>query len=98
MSEQQFQAFIEKYNDEHPHDQVKISRKYAATSMRVCAYCKQSNAKKRCVKCKSTTYCNAECQKAHWSTHKLDCDDTLTNVIDISKQAGLDIRRPVSMK
>ncbi len=98
MSERHFLASIEKYNNENPHDQVTIRRRHVTSSMHVCAYCKQSNAKKRCAKCKSVNYCNAECQKAHWQTHKQDCDDTLVNIIDISKQAGLDIRHPVGMK
>ena len=26
-----------------------------------------------CGKCKIVYYCNIECQKAHWKTHKLEC-------------------------
>ncbi|KAK8241570.1 putative MYND domain protein [Phyllosticta capitalensis] len=27
----------------------------------------------RCARCRSETYCNRECQKAHWKTHKKVC-------------------------
>ncbi|EEB88185.1 hypothetical protein MPER_14117, partial [Moniliophthora perniciosa FA553] len=27
----------------------------------------------RCTGCKAVIYCNAECSKAHWKSHKPDC-------------------------
>ena len=37
-----------------------------------CGNC-SSKASKVCSKCKIVYYCNRECQKAHWKTHKLEC-------------------------
>ncbi|KAK4889777.1 hypothetical protein LTR27_011489 [Elasticomyces elasticus] len=39
-----------------------------------CDQCKKtSGPSKRCAKCKTTAYCNRECQAAHWKTHKREC-------------------------
>jgi len=40
---------------------------------RMCAYCHKQTAKSICSKCKDTWYCNKECQKAAWKTHKKMC-------------------------
>tara|TARA_B100001123_G_C14854219_1_gene845327 strand:- start:347 stop:712 length:366 start_codon:yes stop_codon:yes gene_type:complete len=37
-----------------------------------CGNC-SSKALKVCSKCKIVYYCNRECQKAHWKTHKFEC-------------------------
>jgi hypothetical protein len=40
-----------------------------------CSSCLKSSVDlKSCMKCLMARYCNAECQKAHWSEHKLDCN------------------------
>lgn len=42
--------------------------------MATCARCQQPlTAPKQCSKCKTTTYCGRECQKAHWKSHKANC-------------------------
>ena len=39
-----------------------------------CSYCgKQDIRMKLCARCKSVSYCSAECQRSAWSTHKLSC-------------------------
>lgn len=48
--------------------------------------CDKTQALKACSRCKSVYYCNAECQKQHWPTHKAACKkkakDTLRTVAD----------------
>ncbi|KAJ4351342.1 uncharacterized protein N0V89_006682 [Didymosphaeria variabile] len=40
----------------------------------VCAQCSaQPDSLKQCIKCHSVSYCNRECQKAHFKTHKKEC-------------------------
>ena len=39
-----------------------------------CLKCEDSSANQRCTRCKAALYCNADCQKAHWKTHKPDCN------------------------
>jgi len=38
-----------------------------------CATCWEAGAKLKCSKCLMVKYCNQECQKLHWSTHKKQC-------------------------
>ena len=38
-----------------------------------CAQCGAHDASRRCGKCRTTYYCNAECQRAGWPTHKTTC-------------------------
>ncbi|KAM0721496.1 hypothetical protein Q7P37_002420 [Cladosporium fusiforme] len=43
-------------------------------NLQTCAQCATTpTAPKRCGRCKSVAYCNHECQKSHWKTHKKDC-------------------------
>ncbi|KAH7042207.1 putative MYND domain protein [Macrophomina phaseolina] len=45
-----------------------------STAATACASCgKTSTDLKRCAKCHSEHYCNRDCQKAHWKTHKKVC-------------------------
>ena len=37
-----------------------------------CATCQQP-ATQHCAQCRTTTYCNRECQKADWKKHKQQC-------------------------
>jgi len=50
----------------------------------------------RCGKCKNEYYCNVECQRLHWKTHKIGCrgDPFDTAVMDrgskkLLKEAGM---------
>jgi hypothetical protein len=40
-----------------------------------CWFCKKMSETKpkRCAKCRLAYYCNQECQKQHWPTHKHEC-------------------------
>ncbi|KAF2452126.1 hypothetical protein P171DRAFT_426514 [Karstenula rhodostoma CBS 690.94] len=39
-----------------------------------CAHCAATpDSLKQCLKCHSVSYCNRECQKAHFKTHKKEC-------------------------
>jgi len=42
-----------------------------------CAVC-EKYGNKRCGKCRKIFYCSAECQREHWSTHKLVCQPVVT--------------------
>ncbi|KAJ7652471.1 hypothetical protein DFH06DRAFT_1206203, partial [Mycena polygramma] len=39
----------------------------------VCGNCSKASASKKCGRCKMMTYCNRECQIAHWPKHKIHC-------------------------
>lgn len=39
-----------------------------------CDTCGNERAEKKCSKCKSVQYCDQNCQKLHWFTHKKACD------------------------
>ncbi|CAG5119075.1 unnamed protein product [Candidula unifasciata] len=39
-----------------------------------CDTCGEPKAKSKCSKCKMVAYCNQECQRLHWPTHKKFCD------------------------
>jgi hypothetical protein len=41
---------------------------------------------KYCSRCRSVTYCSRECQKAHWSLHKLDCDRHAVLIADFEAE------------
>lgn len=50
------------------------SRKRAASASHICASCERViTPGNRCTGCKSVWYCNAECQKHDWPTHKRRC-------------------------
>ncbi|KAJ7633522.1 hypothetical protein DFH06DRAFT_1479491 [Mycena polygramma] len=40
----------------------------------VCGNCSKVAAAQICSRCKMMTYCNRECQVAHWRTHKSYCE------------------------
>ena len=44
---------------------------------RRCANCGKEGAKKRCGGCKVTHYCDHDCSKQHWKTHKQDCKSSV---------------------
>eukprot|EP01084_Bolivina_argentea_P256209 431271_1 len=41
--------------------------------MATCALCKKSCGKLVCGRCRQSHYCNKECQRKHWKTHKNTC-------------------------
>eukprot|EP01113_Clastostelium_recurvatum_P031629 TRINITY_DN3967_c0_g1_i4.p1 TRINITY_DN3967_c0_g1~~TRINITY_DN3967_c0_g1_i4.p1 ORF type:complete len:283 (-),score=29.81 TRINITY_DN3967_c0_g1_i4:63-911(-) len=44
-------------------------------SNHVCSCCNSSMADaKKCARCRQAFYCDVECQKKHWKTHKLTCE------------------------
>lgn len=40
---------------------------------KLCAQCNKNNSNMQCSRCKKAFYCSQNCQKAHWSNHKLVC-------------------------
>jgi len=64
-----------------PVPQMRIDKTGAATlessvafATNACSSCGKRDPKLlRCGLCKTTLYCNAECQKAHWPVHKKSC-------------------------
>ena len=46
----------------------------ATNDLRICVQCGQMAPKmKRCTGCKRARYCDRECQKANWLTHRSEC-------------------------
>ncbi|KAJ7796861.1 hypothetical protein B0H14DRAFT_2913238, partial [Mycena olivaceomarginata] len=39
----------------------------------VCGQCSNRSGALKCSRCKMMTYCNRECQAAHWPVHKIHC-------------------------
>ncbi len=52
---------------------ITSDQKLVETNNSACGNCKAKDAPLRCTQCKSTNYCNKECQQAHWKTHKKTC-------------------------
>lgn len=56
----------------------------------VCSFCNKINTSGKllqvCSRCKSTRYCNAECQRGHWKTHKKRCKE-LANALKPGQDA-----------
>ena len=51
-------------------------RKFPATPKMSCAHCGKPGAVKGCSACKTTRYCDEDCQRAHWPLHKGPCKET----------------------
>jgi hypothetical protein len=54
-----------------------------------CDTCGSEKAAAKCSKCKCVSYCNQECQKLHWFTHKKVCSrmkEMRTAAVEVSKQ------------
>ncbi|ESK86290.1 ankyrin repeat and mynd domain-containing protein 2-like [Moniliophthora roreri MCA 2997] len=56
----------------------------------LCAACGKKGMKPvRCAGCKAAIYCNAECSKAHWESHKPDCTlSTRLSNVDVQLPKG----------
>ncbi|GMI13437.1 hypothetical protein TrLO_g4184 [Triparma laevis f. longispina] len=54
-----------------------------AASQGNCEYCGKDYAKKRCGGCRVMLYCNAECSKVAWKTHKKECKKSKKNTVAI---------------
>ncbi|XP_070536032.1 ankyrin repeat and MYND domain-containing protein 2-like [Ptychodera flava] len=50
-----------------------INGSQSFTYENVCSACGEKNAEKKCSACKSVNYCDQNCQKLHWFTHKKVC-------------------------
>uniref|UniRef100_A0A1B6D4L7 MYND-type domain-containing protein n=3 Tax=Clastoptera arizonana TaxID=38151 RepID=A0A1B6D4L7_9HEMI len=55
-------------------------RGFKDTEVMICATCGEENAAKKCSKCKQVQYCDRECQRLHWFTHKKECERTSTTI------------------
>jgi hypothetical protein len=66
------------------------------TTMRVCtrASCENDGAN-RCARCK-VSYCSAECQKADWKTHKINCTKPSGKATKGTKKAAHEVRMEVA--
>jgi hypothetical protein len=47
----------------------------------VCGTCGEPNPSKKCSQCKLMPYCNQECQKLHWNSHKKLCHPNKSEII-----------------
>ena len=58
-------------------------RRQAETTT-ACDHCGTLGAKQRCGRCRRVSYCNAECQRAHWKTggHKRNCMNLMYQGVD----------------
>lgn len=52
-----------------------MKKKFPAPKLLVCYNChaQKDSGLLKCSKCKIASYCNKECQKAHWKEHKEEC-------------------------
>lgn len=53
-------------------DAVGVEQKSVAAVLK-CGACLKDCGDLHCARCKTTYYCNIECQKAHWKVHKKSC-------------------------
>ena len=58
---------------------------------RACAYCgkvaEKGSTFSKCARCKTVAYCDADCQKAHWSRHKRECKELAAMIKEMQKKA-----------
>jgi len=61
-----------------------MSRNSTMTTTNCCAECGNEGGVrlKTCKSCMSVKYCNAECQKNHWATHKKECKQRAAEIRD----------------
>jgi hypothetical protein len=48
---------------------------FADEEVASCSTCGELNPPKKCAKCKYAAYCDPFCQRCHWPTHRLFCDE-----------------------
>lgn len=57
-----------------PNTQPESASSSSSAPPQACAQCgKSPDTLKQCIKCHSVTYCNKDCQKAHYKAHKKAC-------------------------
>lgn len=64
----------ENKNSSHTTTRIKVI--YALSEpfvQNTCSSCGSSGDLKRCLRCRKVQYCNQECQKKHFPSHKVDC-------------------------
>lgn len=57
--------------------QAILGKAVASEDLNHCFTCGEFDPDKRCSKCKVATYCDRNCQKAHWFVHKNSCQELL---------------------
>ncbi|PIK58826.1 putative ubiquitin carboxyl-terminal hydrolase 19 [Apostichopus japonicus] len=71
----------EKLAGEKVYECTIFQRKTYPSSLPHCSYCRAetqgNNTLKRCTRCLKAAYCDQECQKKHWHTHKFSCKHSL---------------------
>ena len=56
------------------HIKVKYDKKWKMCAENVlCVECGVSGEFKKCARCRTDSYCGKNCQKKHWSKHKIKC-------------------------
>ena len=75
----------------------KTNRVVANTSSKSCTYCHNDQVElSHCSRCKTTYYCNQDCQRSDWPNHKKTCQRL--NVIDLSEEEDVDIKLYIPKK
>lgn len=65
----------------------------------LCSFCgKLPENPKVCSRCKIKRYCDVECQKKHWTTHKEYCNHDQTQISDTKDQTQFMHNLPKEMK
>ena len=49
----------------------------------LCSFCGADQATAKCTRCKLATYCNRDCQSAHWKAHKPACVDAAKSAASV---------------
>lgn len=44
------------------------------SELNLCTACSSPGCSQKCSRCKKTFYCSKQCQKGHWTIHKLSCE------------------------
>jgi hypothetical protein len=61
-------------SSQSPNPQPGSAFSSSSAPPQACAQCgKSPDSLKQCIKCHSVTYCNKDCQKAHYKAHKKAC-------------------------
>ena len=68
------------------HEVQTTSRPTAAYTDRICAHCATQHPTQQCSRCKGASYCDRECQVAHWTVHKKHCNNNKARSSSSSQQ------------